>query len=50
MTQEEFEQLQAALVASMNEEEEIHIGEDDEGAEGGGGLIQGMMNMMGFGN
>jgi len=38
----------------MNEEEEIHIGDEDEGAEanggGGGGLMQGMMNMMGFGN
>lgn len=32
MTEEEFEQLQAALVASMGQgNEDIHIAEDDEG-------------------
>ena len=41
MTEEEFEQMQAAIVASMNEEEEIHIGEDDEdeGQEANQGMI-----------
>lgn len=41
MTQEEFEQLQAALAASMNQEsEEIVIGEEDDGEEANPGMIQ----------
>lgn len=31
MTEAEFEQLQAALVASMGQNEEIIVGDDDEG-------------------
>lgn len=52
MTEEEFEQLQAALVASMNQgEEEILIGdEDDEEEESSNpGIVQQMMGMMGLG-
>ena len=51
MTEEEFEQLQAALVASMNQgEEEIIIGDEDdeEEASGNPGIMQQMMGMMGF--
>lgn len=50
MTQEEFESLQAALVASMNQDnEEIIIGDDEDGAENSNtGYMQQMMGMLGF--
>ena len=48
MTQEEFEQIQAALVASMNQDEEIHIGEDEEEDSGNQGILQQAMGMLGF--
>lgn len=48
MTQEEFEQVQAALVASMNQDEEIHIGDDEEDGSGNQGIFQQAMGMFGF--
>ena len=50
MDPEEFEQLQAALVASMNQDnEEIVIGEDDDEEGQGGNMMQNFMGMFGFG-
>ena len=49
MSQEEFEALQAAIVASMGQDEQIIIGRDEE-EEAGGGLISQMMGMLGLGS
>ena len=48
MDEEEFQQIQAALVASMNQNEEIVIASDEE-ADEGNGMIQNFMGMIGFG-
>ena len=52
MTEEEFEQLQAALVASMGQNEDIIVGdEEDDGDEqqNAPGYIQQIMGMFGGG-
>ena len=50
MTEEEFAELQAALVASMNQEnEDINIDDDDEEGQENPGMVQQMMGMFGFG-
>jgi hypothetical protein len=51
MSQEEFEQMQAALVASMTQDDgEIIVGEDDEGEDQiNPGMMQQMMGMFGYG-
>ena len=48
MDEEEFEQLQAALAASMVQNEEIVINSDDEGDQPANpGIFQQMMGMFG---
>lgn len=52
MSQEEFEQMQAALVASMTQDDgEIIVGEDDDEGEEqiNPGMMQQMMGMFGYG-
>lgn len=55
MGQEEFEQMQAALVASMADQEEIIMEDEDneaahgqQVAAGQGGFLNSMMGMFGF--
>ena len=45
MTEEEFEQIQAALVASMGQNEDIVIGDDDDD-EGNGEQAPGYLNQI----
>ena len=52
MSQEEFEQMQAALVASMTQDDgEIIVGEDDDDEDEpiNPGMLQQMMGMFGYG-
>ena len=53
MSPEEFEALQASLIASMTQEDNINIQDNSSGEEdnnAGGGMLNSMLGMLGMGN